>query len=98
MREWTYRLIEPQLYNKDTMSYTNKELRAMAKERRIPLYYVMRKKEVCEALGIGYEPPKIRKTTSVTIRDVVNDETTHFPSLGELARAMEKNVGQGEGY
>ena len=55
---------------------TNKELRAMAKERKIPRYYVMLKKELCEALGIEYERSKVRKITPVTIRDITNDETT----------------------
>ncbi len=34
-----------------TTAYTNKELRAMAKERKILHYYVMKKEEHCEVLG-----------------------------------------------
>ena len=73
--------------------YTNKKLRAMAKEKEILCYYAMKKEELCEALGIKHKPSTARKTTPVTKRNTVKDETTHFPSLGGLARAMGKNIG-----
>ncbi len=58
------------------MNYTNKKLRAIAKERKIPHYYVMRKEKLCEILGIEYRPFTVRKTTPVTIRNIQNDETS----------------------
>ena len=75
------------------MYYSNKELRALTGEKKIRHYYVKSKKELCEALGIEHEPCVRRKITPVTIRCVEKDETTHFPSISALAKAMEKNIG-----
>ena len=75
------------------MNYTNKELRALARKRKIRYYYVMKTEELCEILGIEYRPLTVRKTTPVSIKCVENDETTHFPSLSMLAKVMGKNIG-----
>ena len=75
------------------MNYSNKELRALAREKKVKYYYVKSKEELCEALGIEHEPRALRKITPVTIRCVEKDETTHFPSISALAKAMGKNIG-----
>ncbi len=53
----------------------------------------MRKEKLCEVLGIEYRPLTVRRATPVTIRNIGNDETTHFPSFAALAKAIEKNIG-----
>ncbi len=75
------------------MNYSNKELRALAREKKIKYYYVKSKEELCEALGKEHEPRALRKITPVTIRCIEKDETTHFPSISALAKAMGKNIG-----
>ncbi len=69
-------------------NYMNKELQA--RKRKIRHYYVMKKEELCEILGIEYRPLTVKKPTPVTIRCVKNDETTHFP--------REERNGDGEEY
>ncbi len=63
------------------------------RERKVRYYYVKKKEELCEILGVECRPLTVRKTTPVTIRCVENDETTHFPSLSVLAKAMGMNIG-----
>jgi hypothetical protein len=74
-------------------NHTSRDIQALARKKKIRHYYVKRKKELCEILGVDYRPRKARKTTAVTIRSVENDETTHFSSLAMLAKAMGKNSG-----
>ena len=74
-------------------NYMSRDLRALARKRKILHYYVKRKEELCEILGVEYKPHAARKTVPLTIRRVENDETTRFPSLATLVNAMGKNIG-----
>ena len=70
------------------MGYSLKELRALARKKKIRHYHVKNKDELCRALEIEHDPFLLRKITPVTIRCVEKDETTDPASANDLRESV----------
>jgi ribosomal protein L7Ae-like RNA K-turn-binding protein len=77
------------------MSYTNKKLRELAKERKVKWSYKKNKKELCEEMGVEYVPSSKRAMpVTITLEGSSSfPKTIRFPSSYSLAKAVGKKGG-----